>query len=122
MATVLEQALNSDCLPSFANGFAEEWAVYKQALRRVAAVAPETLPLRCGTPLDELDAAAVALANAAWMAGSRVGDAFARAERSLVGEYAICTHCDGEGTRPAAGDDDAPGMCVACGGRGLVSA
>lgn len=83
MPTILEHLVLHDLLPDrlYADGFAEAWAVYKAALARVRALDPERFGRGQGiTLLGELDEAAVALADAAWAAGARVGDAFARAE------------------------------------------
>jgi hypothetical protein len=125
MATVLQLAFEHDCLPSLEEGFAQEWADYKQALARVIAMDPDRFAHVPGMPLGPLvalDEAAVAMANAAWVAGARVGDAFARAERSFQSGYRICPRCHGQGVRDGDGDGDGSGTCFDCRGRRVVPA
>lgn len=70
------------------------------------------------TPLSELDEAAVALTQAAWHAGLRVGLAFGRAETSVDAPYRICDQCQGYGRRQRG--DVAERECGRCHGTGVV--
>jgi hypothetical protein len=70
-------------------------------------------------PLNVMDEAVVALANAAWYAGTAVGAAFAKAEGSLETPFAICGTCSGGGRLR---DGRYAGQqCMGCGGKGFVT-
>lgn len=123
MATMIDQMVEHDLFPGGiqADGYAPEWAEYKHALRRVAALMGLTQDgSRPGgglTPLSDLDEAAVTLVTAAWLSGTRVGDAFARAElTSLDAAPRVCARCHGYGRRTGDARD-----CEVCRGTGLVA-
>jgi hypothetical protein len=56
---------------------AADWAEYKARLAEVVALDPEGLAYRSGSPVCELDEAAVGMAVSAWADGLRLGAALA---------------------------------------------
>jgi hypothetical protein len=57
---------------------AADWAEYKARLADVIALDPEALAYRSGSPVCDLDEAAVGLAVSAWAGGLRLGTTLAR--------------------------------------------
>jgi hypothetical protein len=99
----------------FANGAAEEWAEYKQALDRVVALAPDLLDhdhedwegRRGQHPMVLLDEIVVAMGNTMHRAGIVVGVAYEHLRIAQTAPRMIC-RCNGHG-------------CATCGGRGTLA-
>jgi hypothetical protein len=99
----------------FANGAAEEWAEYKQALDRVIALAPEVLDHhhpdwqgRSGQhPMVLLDELVVAMGNTMHRAGIVAGAAYEHVRLASTAPRMLCG-CHGHG-------------CATCGGRGTLA-
>jgi hypothetical protein len=86
----------------FANGAAEEWAEYKQALDRVVALAPDLLDHTRQTgphgqhPMVLLDELVVAMGNTMHRAGIVVGVAYEHLRLAQIAPRMLCT-CNGHG-------------------------
>jgi hypothetical protein len=101
---------------AFANGAAEEWAEYKQALDRVVALDPERLDHdraewqgRAGLhPMVLLDEAIVAMGNAMHRAGIVRGVAYEHLRLASVAPRRQLCRCNGHG-------------CETCEGRGTLA-
>jgi hypothetical protein len=121
MDGLLGKIIAHDMLPDSAHSgrCAPEWAEYKLALGLVEKLDPGLVGGPGISPLSELDAAAVALVNAAWLEGTRVGAAFARAEDELDAAFRVCGRCGGYGSDARGADPSA--SCVGCDGRGYVT-
>jgi len=118
MTPLVIDLYRNDMLRGYVDGYAREWAAYKGQLQVVEALAPDRLhKMNAQDPVVLLDEAAVALVNAAWIAGAEVGAAFAGAASALDYEIRICRRCDGNG-RVYGQDRD----CATCGGEGTLPA
>lgn len=120
MDSLFDKLFSQGMLPhNYSDAYALEWAEYKRALQRVEDLDPGLVGGPGITPLVLMDEAVVALVNAAWLNGSRIGAAFARAEDTVAAPFRICQVCNGTG-RNARGSHKGEG-CRACNELGFTN-